>query len=83
MKSKQFVADERYLSPAQSQVNAFSESVDAYRRYSTEQRQRYEDDANLRRARAEVDRQKRYLEQREREEQYARQERDFKSRYAR
>ena len=36
-----------------------------------ETRQRYEGAANLQRAKAEVERQKRYLEQLERDEQYA------------
>jgi hypothetical protein len=83
MKSKQFVADERYLTPNQARVNSFYETVDAYQRHFNEQRQRYEDASNLRRAQAEVDRQKRYLEQRDFEERYARLERDFKTKYGR
>ena len=49
---------------------------DAQRRATEETRQRYEDAANLQRAKAEVERQKRYLEQNEREEQYARAQRE-------
>ena len=52
---------------------------DAQRRAMEENKQRYEDAANLQRAKAEVDRQKRYLEQLERDEQYARAQREASS----
>lgn len=67
LQSKQFVADERYLTPTQRQYKNFAETVDMYQRQADAQRQRYEDASDLYRARAEAARQKRYVEQRERE----------------
>ena len=58
-------------------------SAEARQRAMEERNQRSEDEANLRRAKAEVDRQKRYLEQLEREDQYARARREAASRPSR
>ena len=77
---KQFVADDRI--PHQEQrLNVFVDRVDSYRRQSEERQQRYDEARSLSQAQAEVARQKRYLEQREREEQYARSRRDANARY--
>ena len=48
----------------------------AWQQQMEERKQRMEEDANLRRARAEVDRQKRYLEQLERDDQNAKARRE-------
>ena len=87
---KLYVIDDRQLPTA----NAAS-SVDSTGRYSEDQRQmitqamrrdmeerrqRDEEETRLQRAQAEVDRQKRYLEQLEREDQYARARREATSR---
>lgn len=77
---KQFVADDRI--PHQEQrLNVFVDRVDSYRRQAEERQQRYDEARSLSQAQAEVARQKRYLEQREREEQYARSRRDANARY--
>ncbi len=77
---KQFVADDRI--PHQEQrLNVFVDRVDSYRRQSEERQQRYDEARSLSQAQAEVARQKRFLEQREREEQYARSRRDANARY--
>lgn len=77
---KQFVADDRI--PHQEQrLNVYVDRVDSYRRQAEERQQRYDEARSLSQAQAEVARQKRYLEQREREEQYARARRDSNARY--
>ncbi len=58
-------------------------STEARQRAIAESNQHYEEETNLRRAKAEVDRQKRYLEQLEREDQYARARREALSRPSR
>lgn len=75
LQKKQFAVDDR-IPALQQQSNYYADRVDALRRQSEDQRQRYEEEAALRRAQAEVDRQKRYLEQREREEAYERARKD-------
>ncbi|MCY7388775.1 MAG: hypothetical protein LH481_12060 [Burkholderiales bacterium] len=90
---KNYVVDDRYVPPPPT--NSYGNNYDAARRSYEDQRQinsetqrrayeenkqRYEEEANLQRARAEVERQKRYLEQREREDQYARAQREAASR---
>ncbi len=81
---KNYVVDERVVPAPPSNYSSNFELTrhnvegqrqlysEAQRREMDERKQRYEDDANLQRAKAEVDRQKRYLEQLEREDQYAR-----------
>jgi hypothetical protein len=88
---KQYVADERHVPPPPN----FGNNYEAARRYYEDQRQisselrqreieerkqKLAEDADLRRARDEVARQKRYLEQIEREDEYARARRDAASR---
>lgn len=90
MRSKQFVEDTRPELRAPNRSNQFS---DAYSQYSTyqqersrqwqDQRDRYEDERAVARARAETERQKRYVESREREEELARLRRDANARYSR
>ena len=83
---KQYVADDRPgITPPvvgnyedQRQISA-----EARQRAMEERNQRSEDEANLRRAKAEVDRQKRYLEQLEHDDQYARARREAASRPSR
>lgn len=72
VQKKQFVADDRYVSPQQSAYQSYQMQVDQSRRDYDERKQRYEDESNLRKARQDVERQKRYLQQREYEEQTAR-----------
>ena len=50
--------------------------AEAWQRANAERKQQIEEELSLRRAKAEVDRQKRYLEQLEREEQYAKERRE-------
>ena len=91
--NKQYVVDERNT-PRQAPSYSSSSSTDSYRRNYEDQwqvaneaqrrlleenRQRYEEAANLQRAKAEVERQKRYLEQIERDDQYARSRREANS----
>lgn len=91
--NKQYVVDERNA-PRQAPSYSSSSSTDSYRRNYEDQwqvaneaqrrlleenRQRYEEAANLQRAKAEVERQKRYLEQIERDDQYARSRREANS----
>ncbi len=79
--NKQFVADERYVTPQQAAFQSYQMRQDQWRGQVEQYRQRYEDERNLQQARAEVERQKRYLQQREYEEQVARMRRDSKARY--
>lgn len=83
MQKKAFVADDRYVPAQQQQSNLYADRYDRYQRQSEEQKQRSEDEQNLRRARAEVDRQKRFLEQREREDtmERARKDSSYNRRY--
>lgn len=83
VKNKQFVADDRYVSPQQATYQRYQLLQDQYRHDVEERRQRYEDESNLRKARAEVERQKQYLLEREYEEQLARARRDAEARYGR
>jgi len=76
LQKKQFVADERYVSPQQATYQNYQLLQDQYRRDLEERRQRHEDANDLWKARQEVERQKRYLEEREYEEQMARARRD-------
>lgn len=88
---KQYVADERYIAPAPSRYdssrsdyeNQRQMGMQAWQRMMEERKQQYEDEINLYRARAEVERQKRYVEQREREDQYTRAKREADSRPSR
>ena len=87
---KQYVADDRYTAPAGENPSSYQSRRREYegqRQYSNEmqqrateeRKQRYEEETNLRRAKADVDRQKRYLEQLEREEEVARASRAARS----
>lgn len=90
---KQYVVDDRQLpnGNAPSSVDSsdrFSEDLrpvitQAQRRDMEERKQRDEEEARMLRAKAEVDRQKRYLEQLEREDQYVRARREAASRPSR
>ena len=81
---KQYVVDERYVAPPPSRYDSSRGDYEnqrqmgaaAWQRLLEDRKQQYEEEMNLQRARAEVDRQKRYLEQREREDQEARARRD-------
>lgn len=89
--NKSYVVDDRLVPPPtnnyatnyemarRSYEDQYQLNGDAQRRGIEETRQRHEDAANLQRAKAEVDRQKRYLEQLEREERYARAQREASS----
>jgi len=83
VQKKQFVADDRYVSPQQSTYRNYQMLQDQLHRESEDRKQRYEDEDNLLRARQEVERQKRYLQQREYEEQVARARRDDAARFVR
>ncbi len=83
VQNKQFVADERYVSPQQAAYQSYQMVQDQWRRDYDDRRQRHEDDRNLTKARQEVERQKRYLQDREYEEQAARARRDAAARYGR
>lgn len=83
VQKKQFVADDRYVSPQQSAYQSYQMQQDQWRRDSEDRKQRYEDESALYKARQEVERQKRYLQQREYEEQAARVQRDAAARYGR
>lgn len=80
---KQYVADDRYTAPAGEYSSSYESrrrDYEGQRQFSNEmqqraveeRKQRYEEETNLRRAKADVDRQKRYLENLEREEEIAR-----------
>lgn len=81
MKEKQFVADDRYIPPQQQQINIIMDRAVAGAQSVAQRQQQYEQENSLRQARAEAERQKRYVEQREREEEYARYRRDAAARY--
>ncbi|MEO8384024.1 MAG: hypothetical protein ABI583_02185 [Betaproteobacteria bacterium] len=97
IQNKQYVVDERnaprqtpsyssssnYGSSRGSYEDRWQMANDAQRHVMEENRQRYEEAANLQRAKAEVDRQKRYLEQLERDDQNARARREANSRPSR
>ena len=83
VQNKQFVADDRYVSPQQSAYQSYLMQQDQWRRDSDDRKQRYEDESNLRKARADVERQKRFLQQREYEELAARARREAAARYGR
>ena len=80
---KKYAVDERLITPAttglQSQIMQFDQAL----RNNEARQQQYEDENNLRRARAEVEREKQYLQQRENEEQMTRARRDAAARYGR
>lgn len=84
---KNYVVDDRYVAPVPTNYESTRRnhedqrqiSSDAYQRTMEDNRQRYEEEANLRRAKAEVDRQKRFLEQLERDDQNARAKRESAS----
>lgn len=87
---KQYVADDRYTAPAGENPSSYQSrrreyegqrqfSNEMQQRATEERKQRYEEETNLRRAKADVDRQKRYLEQLEREEEVARASRAARS----
>lgn len=77
---KQFVEGER-PNPAEQRLNAFVDRADSWRRQAEERQATRDEARSLTQARAEVERQKRYLEQKEREEQYARARRESNARY--
>ncbi|MEO8102620.1 MAG: hypothetical protein ABI790_08840 [Betaproteobacteria bacterium] len=83
VQNKQFVADDRYVSPQQAAYQSYQMQRDQWRRDYDDRKQRYEDENNLQKARQEVERQKRYLQEREYEEQAARARRDAAARYGR
>ena len=83
VQNKQFVADDRYVSPQQSAYQSYLMQQDQWRRDSDDRKQRYEDESNLRKARADVERQMRFLQQREYEETSARTRREAAARYGR
>ena len=92
--NKQYVVDERnaprqapsysssstYDSTRRSYEDQWQLASEVQRRALEENRQRYEETISLQRAKADVERQKRYLEQLEREDQYARARREASSR---
>lgn len=84
---KQYVADDRHVPPPPTNYSSSYEARRNYedqrqlgsetqRRAMEENRQRYEDEANLQRAKADVERQKRYLDRLEREDQMNRARRE-------
>ena len=77
--SKQFVAGERPepQNALQTRQMVYDQRRNEYQRY----REQYQEREDQYRARQEVERQKRYVQQREYEEQAARQQRDFKAKY--
>ena len=83
MQKKQFVADDRYVSPQPSTYQSYQMQQDQWRRDYEDRNQRNEDESALYKARQEVERQKRYLQEREYEEQAARSRRDAAARYIR
>ena len=82
LQRKQFTADDRPVAETgyAARVSDGVRYADELRRREGEYRQQYEDEATRQRAQAEVDRQKRYLDQREREEQMARARREYAAR---
>lgn len=83
VENKQFVADDRYISPQQAAAQSYLMQQDQRQRNYADQRQRYVDQSAMYRARQEVERQKQYLREREYEEQAARYRRDANARYGR
>lgn len=83
VRDKQFVSDDRYVTPQQAAMQNYQMQVDQRARDYDERRQRYQDANDLYKARQEVERQKRYVQQREYEEQSAIAQRDAKARYSR
>ncbi len=83
VQKKQFVADDRYIPPQQAAMSSYMQQLDQRQRGYEDQRQRYVDQSAMYRARQEVERQKRYLQEREYEEQAARYRRDANARYGR
>jgi hypothetical protein len=84
---KSYVVDDRIATPPSSNEplgrgyeDQRQMSAEARRLATEERRQHLEDEANLRRANAEVERQKRFLEQIERENQYEKARREAASR---
>ena len=90
--NKSYVVDDRLVPPPPTNNYATNDEMarrsyedhrqlygDAQYRAVEEIKQRYEGAANLQRAKAEVDRQKRYLKQLERDEQYARAQQEASS----
>ncbi len=77
---KQFVEGER-PNPGEQRLNAFVDRADSWRRQAEERQNTRDEERSLAQARAEVERQKRYLEQKEREDQYARARRESNARY--
>lgn len=71
------------LPPGQAALQSQIMQYDQVRQNVSDRQQRYEDESNLRRARADVERQKKFLQQREYEEQSARARRDANARYGR
>ena len=72
VKNKQFVADDRYVPPQQAAIQSYLQQQDQQQRVYDDRRQQYEDERNLYKARQEVERQKRYVQQREYESRYGR-----------
>lgn len=83
VENKQFVADERYIPPQQAAYQSYLMQQDQRQRNYEDRRQRYVDQSAMYRARQDVERQKRYLQEREYEEQAARYRRDANARYGR
>jgi len=77
LKRKKFTADDR---PTQSPLNAYYATTEERSRREAERREQYEDETAMQRARADVERQRRGLEQREMEEQAARARRESAAR---
>jgi hypothetical protein len=77
LKQKRFTADERATPSPQS---SWQSMADERSRREAERRQQYEDEESVQRARAEVERQRRGLEQREYEEQMVRARREAAAR---
>ena len=88
---KQYTADDRAVLQTTNSTSSFESSrrdyddrrqlgTEALQRAMEERKQQLEEEMNLRRAKADVDRQKRYLEQLEREDQYARARREADAR---
>ena len=73
LKRKRFIADDRETASPQS---SYQTMADERNRRESERRQQYEDEESVQRARADVERQRRGLEQREYEEQVARARRE-------
>ena len=79
LKRKKFIADER---EPQNPLTGYQALSEERNRRDAERRQEYEDEAATQRARVDVERQRRYLEQRELDEQLARARREAAAREA-